>query len=59
MASFVRQLNMYGFSRPKDSSQHVYIHARFIKGNMNSIRQIQRKAHESTTEEVDAMIEED
>jgi hypothetical protein len=46
MASFVRQLNMYGFNRPKDSDQHVYFHPRFIKGNMNSMRQIQRKAPE-------------
>lgn len=48
MASFVRQLNMYGFCRPKDSSQHVYIHPRFIKENMNSIRQIQRKAQDDS-----------
>lgn len=45
---------MYGFNRPKDSDQHVYYHPRFIKGNMNSMRQIQRKTsegHEPTEED--------
>lgn len=43
MASFVRQLNMYGFTRPKESDQNIYTHSRFIKGNLNSMRQIQRR----------------
>lgn len=43
MASFVRQLNMYGFCRPKESDQNIYFHPRFIKGNLNSMRQICRK----------------
>lgn len=43
MASFIRQLNIYGFNRPKDSDQHVYTNPRFIKGNLNSMRQIQRR----------------
>lgn len=49
MSSFVRQLNMYGFNRPKESDQHVYYHPRFIKGNMNSMRQIQRRTPEGNT----------
>lgn len=43
MASFVRQLNMYGFSRPSDSHQHVYVHPKFQKGNLNSMKFIRRK----------------
>lgn len=43
MASFVRQLNMYGFVRPRDSNQHVYCHPRFVRKNLNSMRQIKRK----------------
>lgn len=34
---------MYGFIRPKDSDQHIYEHAKFIRGNLNSMRQIQRR----------------
>lgn len=44
MASFVRQLNMYGFNRPSDSHQHVYMHPRFQKGNLNNMKFIKRKA---------------
>ena len=29
IASFVRQLNMYGFARLKDSEQHCYYHPDF------------------------------
>ena len=43
MASFVRQLNMYGFNRPKDSDQYAYSHSNFKRGNANSIRFIKRK----------------
>lgn len=46
MASFVRQLNMYGFSRPKESNQNIYSHPSFIKGNLNSMRQIERKVRD-------------
>lgn len=31
MASFVRQLNMYGFARLRDAEQHSYFHKKFKK----------------------------
>lgn len=34
---------MYGFNRPKDSLQNVYMHPRFIRGNLNSMKLIKRK----------------
>lgn len=43
LASFIRQLNMYDFLRPKDSSQYVYVHPKFIRGNTNAMRFIARK----------------
>lgn len=33
---------MYGFNRPKEFNQHVYVHPRFVRENINSIRQINR-----------------
>lgn len=43
MASFVRQLNMYGFARSKDSDQHAYQHPNFKREKINSLRYIKRK----------------
>lgn len=42
LSSFIRQLNLYGFIRPKESDQYVYCHPRFKKGNRNSWRFITR-----------------
>ena len=53
MASFVRQLNMYGFSRTKGSEQHVYFHPKFKKGQINSIKGIKRKAISRSTSKND------
>ncbi len=47
MASFVRQLNMYGFSRPKETDQNIYINPRFQKGNINNMKFIKRKVTSS------------
>lgn len=58
MASFVRQLNMYGFNRPKESNQHVYIHVHFQKGNMNSMRFIKRKTCHGRDSEEESEISE-
>lgn len=33
---------MYGFNRPKELNQHVYVHPRFVRQNFNSMRQISR-----------------
>ncbi len=51
LASFIRQLNMYDFLRPKDSNQYVYTHPKFIRGNTNAMRFITRKIATGTLEE--------
>jgi hypothetical protein len=42
---------MYGFCRPKDSDQNVYIHPRFQKGNLNSMKLIKRKVGQPKSSE--------
>lgn len=42
---------MYGFCRPKDSGQNVYIHPRFQRGNLNSMKLIKRKVGQSKSSE--------
>lgn len=59
MASFVRQLNMYGFSRTKNSEQHVYFHPKFKKGQINSIKCIKRKIINRPKDDSDEQSEEE
>ena len=44
MASFVRQLNMYGFARLKDSEQHSYYHPDFLRDEPEKYKLIKRKS---------------
>lgn len=48
---------MYGFNRPKDSEQNVYIHPRFLKGNLNSMKLIKRKVGQQKESSEDDSIE--
>ena len=34
---------MYGFTRLRDSEQHIYSHPKFKKGQINTIKSIKRK----------------
>ena len=43
MHSFIRQLNMYGFSKKRTRGQNYYHHSLFIKGQPHLVSEIQRK----------------
>lgn len=46
MSSFIRQLNIYGFNKLKNTEQdQIYSHPNFIKSNRKKLRLIQRKYH--------------
>ena len=43
MASYIRQLNMYGFSKKREKDHNYYHHRFFIKNKPELIKEIQRK----------------
>ena len=47
-ASFIRQLNMYEFSKSKETEQFVYSHPLFVKGNKQILGKIKRKFGEKS-----------
>ena len=47
-SSFVRQLNMYGFSKVKNKNGfHEFEHKHFLRGNLSSLSKIKRKLNDS------------
>ena len=44
ISSFIRQLNMYGFTKTRTEEwENIYINEHFQKGNKNALKKIQRK----------------
>ena len=43
MHSFIRQLNMYGFSKKRAKNENYYYHPQFLKGKPEMVSEIQRK----------------
>jgi heat shock transcription factor 1 len=48
-SSFIRQLNMYDFSKNKETDEFIYSHPHFRKGNRVNLGKIQRKLVEKNS----------